>query len=47
MRRRKRDDENMCMDLDEAGKLVSMTVEHARTNARLPEFSYREIEEQA
>ncbi|MGV8073904.1 MAG: DUF2283 domain-containing protein [Syntrophobacteraceae bacterium] len=35
--------ENIYIDLDSHGNLVSMTIEHARTNARLQEFSYREI----
>jgi uncharacterized protein YuzE len=35
--------ENIYVDLDREGNLVSMTIEHARTNARLPEFSYQEI----
>ncbi|MFH2031039.1 MAG: hypothetical protein ABIJ40_10555 [Bacteroidota bacterium] len=33
----------MYIDLDEKGNLVSMTVEHARTNAGLSEFSYQDI----
>jgi uncharacterized protein YuzE len=35
--------ENIYIDLDKYGNLVSMTIEHARTNARLQEFSYHEI----
>ncbi len=35
--------ENIYVDLDKRGNLVSMTIEHARTNARLQEFSYQEI----
>jgi len=35
--------ENIYVDLDKRGNLVSMTIEHARTNARLNEFSYQEI----
>jgi uncharacterized protein YuzE len=35
--------ENIHVDLDRQGNLVSMTIEHARTNARLQEFSYQEI----
>jgi uncharacterized protein YuzE len=35
--------ENIYIDLDSYGNLVSMTIEHARTNARLHEFSYQEI----
>ena len=35
--------ENIYIELDGHGNLVSMTIEHARANARLQEFSYREI----
>ena len=35
--------ENIYLDLDSEGNLVSMTIEHARSNARLEEFSYQEI----
>ena len=35
--------ENVYVDLDREGNLVSMTIEHALTNARLQEFSYQEI----
>lgn len=35
--------ENIYVDLDSHGNLVSMTIEHARTNARLREFSYQEV----
>lgn len=35
--------ENILVDLDEAGNLVSMTVEHAKANAGLWEFSYQEM----
>ena len=35
--------QNIYVDLDEHGNLVSMTIEHARTNARLPELSYQEV----
>jgi uncharacterized protein YuzE len=35
--------ENIYVDLDEHGNLVSMTIEHARKNAQLPEFSYQEV----
>jgi uncharacterized protein YuzE len=35
--------ENIYVDLDGQGNLVSMTIEHARTNARLPECSYQEV----
>ncbi len=36
--------ENIYADLDHQGNLVSMTIEHARTNARLPELSYEEVQ---
>ena len=39
--------ENIYVDLDQQGNLVSMTIEHARTNAQLPEFSYKEVATQA
>ena len=39
--------ENIYVDLDTKGNLVSMTIEHARTNARLQEFSFVEIIEKA
>jgi uncharacterized protein YuzE len=32
--------ENIYVDHDKQGNLVSMTIEHARTNAQLQEFSY-------
>ncbi len=35
--------ESIYVDLDGQGNLVSMTIEHARTNARLPECSYQEV----
>ena len=35
--------EDIYIDLDNRGNLVSMTIEHARTNARLEEFSYQEV----
>jgi uncharacterized protein YuzE len=35
--------ENIYLDLDRNGNLVSMTIEHARSNAKLQEFSYQEI----
>lgn len=34
-------------DLDSAGNLVSMTIEHARKNARLDEFSLVEVTNKA
>ena len=35
--------ENIYVDLDEEGNLVSMTIEHAKANAELREFSYQEV----
>ena len=35
--------ESIYVDLDSQGNLVSMTIEHARANAQLPEFSYQEV----
>lgn len=35
--------ENIYADLDNQGNLVNMTVEHARKNARLQEFSFQEV----
>lgn len=35
--------ENIYIDIDEKGNLVSMTIEHAKTNAMLSEFSLQEI----
>jgi len=38
--------ENIYVDLDENGNLVNMTIEHAKTNAGLSEFSYQEMTSQ-
>jgi len=35
--------ENIYVDIDEKGNLVSMTIEHAKDNAGLWEFSYQEM----
>jgi len=35
--------ENVCVDIDDDGNVVSITIEHARENARLPEIRYEEI----
>ncbi len=35
--------ENVCVDLDKAGNLVSMTIEHASSAAQLPQLSLEEI----
>jgi len=37
--------ENIYIDIDEKGNLVSITIEHAKTNARLPDISYEQIGE--
>jgi uncharacterized protein YuzE len=39
--------ENIYVDIDKYGNLVSMTIEHAKTNAGLWEFSYQEMTPQA
>ena len=35
--------ENIYVDLDRDGNLISMTIEHAKRNAGLWEFSYQEV----
>ncbi len=35
--------ESVYIDLDRSGNLVNMTIEHAKANARLWEFSYQEV----
>ncbi len=35
--------ENVYVDLDQHGNLVNMTIEHAKANAALWEFSYQEM----
>jgi uncharacterized protein YuzE len=35
--------ENIYVDLDGEGNLVSMTIEHAAENARLPEVAVEEV----
>jgi uncharacterized protein YuzE len=35
--------ENIYIDLDQSGNLVSMTIEHAKLMGNLSEFSYKEI----
>jgi uncharacterized protein YuzE len=35
--------ENVCADLDQTENLVNMTIEHAKANAGLWEFSYQEM----
>ena len=36
--------ENIYLDMDSKGNLVSMTIEHARIMAHLPDISYQQIE---
>jgi uncharacterized protein YuzE len=36
--------ENIHIDLDPAGNLVAITIEHARKQASLPSLSYEQIE---
>jgi len=38
--------ENVYVDLDSKGNLVSMTIEHAKTSAHLPDISYQQIEKE-
>jgi len=38
--------ENIYVDVDEKGNIVSMTIEHAKANAGLWEFSYQEMSRQ-
>ncbi len=38
--------ENIYIDLDKNGKLVSMTIEHAKELATIKELSYQEIEKE-
>lgn len=35
--------ENIYIDIDNKGNIVSMTIEHAKDNAELWEFSYQEM----
>ena len=39
--------ENIYIDLDATGNLVSMTIEHAKANSDLWEFSYQEMSSQS
>ena len=38
--------QNIYIDIDEKGNLVSMTIEHAKASAALWEFSYQEMSRQ-
>jgi len=37
--------ESVYVDLDSKGGLVSMTIEHARESARMPEITYQQVED--
>ncbi len=39
--------ENIYIDIDGKGNIVSMTIEHAKDNAGLWEFSYQEMSRQS
>jgi len=39
--------ENLYIDLDEKGNLVSMTIEHAKDKASISEISYLQMEKSA
>jgi len=39
--------ENLYLDLDEKGNLVSMTIEHAKDKASISEISYLQMEKSA
>jgi len=36
--------ENLYLDVDKHGNPVSMTIEHAKTTAHLPDISYHQVE---
>lgn len=36
-------DENTLLDLDAAGDICAITVEHASTRAGIPQFSYEQV----
>ena len=36
-------DENTLLDLDKAGQILGITVEHARQRADVPQFSYEQV----
>ena len=36
-------DENTLVDVDDAGQMLSITIEHAPARAELPAFSYEQI----
>lgn len=36
-------DENTILDLDASGKILAITVEHAKDRAEIPQFSFEQI----
>ena len=36
-------DENTILDLDQAGNICGITIEHARERADIPRFSYEQV----
>jgi uncharacterized protein YuzE len=36
-------DENTLLDLDKAGNICSLTIEHAKERAGIPSFSYEQV----
>ena len=36
--------ENVYIDVDERGNIVSMTIEHAKTTAKLPDISFKQFD---
>jgi uncharacterized protein YuzE len=36
-------DENTLVDVDDAGQMLAITIEHAQSRAELPTFSYEQI----
>jgi uncharacterized protein YuzE len=36
-------DENTLLDLDNAGNICSLTIEHAKERAGIPSFSYEQV----
>lgn len=39
--------ENIYVDLDKDGNIVSMTIEHGRTSAQLPDISFRQFDSES
>ena len=36
-------DENTLLDLDQAGNICALTIEHAKDHAGIPSFSYEQV----